>query len=194
VPQATASSSPDDAWKTVKTIVVSGARLWSLQCVREGQSECRIWLQREIPWQFWKLFVEYLQEQNSVHEEKMCVINDDHGYGAGKELMKWMSYEGAVRVWPGFPTSEAHWVDSVTGEGYVDCGHQIYWIVAKSTWPQAFSGRNSTTTDDIIEAFFAYAWKCRSKGITQPPHILRFVDVLNNFCFAMWLQSMMDVD
>jgi hypothetical protein len=129
-----------------------------------------------------------------VHRDTVIKINDDHRYGVDKTLIQWMSYEGAVRVWPGFPLSEAHWVDKQTGDGYVDCGRQIYWMVAKSTWPQAFLGRNAKTTDDIIEAFFAYAWKCRSKGITQPPIILSFVDCLNNYGFARWLQSMMPVD
>ena len=79
---------------------------------------------------------------------------------------------------------------SATGEGYVDCGHRTYTEVAKSTWPQAFWQSSESTVDDVIEAFFAYAWKCRSKGFTQPPLIVDFVSALNNLCFAYWLEKM----
>ena len=42
--------------------------------------------------------------------------------------------------------------------------------------------------DDIIEAFFAFAWKYRSKGFKHPQSILDFVAALNNLCFATWLE------
>ena len=191
-PRATPAKQPSsgDAWNTV-TPIVSAVMLWSLQCVQEPQRTCRLWLQENIPWQFWQLFMEYLQDRNSVHRKATEQINSAHGYGVGKTLRKWMSYDGAVLAWPGYPTSQAHWVDSGTGEGYVDCGHRIYFDVAFSTWPKAFSASSANTVDDVIEAFFAYAWKCRCKGITQPEHILHFVSVLNNLCFATWLESMM---
>jgi hypothetical protein len=163
---------------------------WSLETLREGQRDSCAWLKKYVPWQFWTLFVEYLQEQNIVHRLKMEKINDRHDYGSGKTLMKWMSYDGAVRVWSGFPTSEAHWVDEQTGDGYVDCGHHIYWMAAKTAWPQAFGHRNSKSTDDIIEAFFGFAWLCRRQKKTQTPFTESFVDCLNNYCFAMYLESM----
>jgi hypothetical protein len=163
---------------------------WSLETLREGQRDSCAWLKEYVPWQFWTLFVEYLQEQNIVHRLKMEKINDRHDYGSGKTLMKWMSYDGAVRVWSGFPTSEAHWVDEQTGDGYVDCGHHIYWMAAKTAWPQAFGHRNSKSTDDIIEAFFGFAWRCRRQKKTQTPFTESFVDCLNNYCFAMYLESM----
>jgi hypothetical protein len=173
---------------------VSGVPLWSWQCVREREQEFRGWLQREIPWKFWKLFGEHLEELNMVHLDRLSKMNVKFRDGVDTTLTQWMSYGGAVRVWPGFPLSEAHWVDKQTGYGYVDCGPQIYLVLAKSLWPQAFLGRNAMATDDIFEAFCAFAWKCRSKGIMQSPLCLSFVDCLNNLCFARWLQSTMPVD
>ena len=132
--------------------------------------------------------MEYLQELNTLHRKELALINIAHGLGVGKTLRKWMSYDGGVRVWLGFPICDAHWVEVATGEGYVDCGHRTYTEVAMSTWPEAFSQSSESTVDDVIEAFFAYAWKCRSKGFTQPPLIVDFVSALNNLCFAYWLE------
>ena len=52
----------------------------------------------------------------------------------------------------------------------------------------AFSQSSEDTVDDIIEAFFAFAWKYRSKGFKHPQSILDFVAALNNLCFATWLE------
>jgi hypothetical protein len=194
VPRSSSSPSSDNAWKPCKTPSVSGLQMWSLETLREGQFESRVWLQDHVPGQFWTLFIEYIQEMNIVHRKKIEEMNDRHEYGAGKTLMKWMSYDGAVRVWSGFPASEAHWTDEKTGEGYVDCGHHIYSMVARQTWPEVFMHRSVVKTDDIIEALFGYAWQCRRQKKTQTPFIVNFVDCLNNYCFAMWLQSMKPMD
>ena len=170
------------------TLEVSVKKLWSLHQVQQCGGACRLWLQANIPARFWQLFTEHLHELNQLHRKELAVINITHGLGVGKTLRKWMSYDGAVLVWRGFPTSDAHWVDTGTGEGYVDCGHRTYTEVAVSTWPAAFSQSSEDTVDDIIEAFFAFAWKYRSKGFKHPQSILDFVAALNNLCFATWLE------
>lgn len=148
-----------------------------------------MWLQASIPSGFWQLFMEHLQGLNRFHRKEIALSNVARGLDAGKTLRKLMSYDGAVLVWPGFPISAAHWVDK-TGEGYVDCGHRTYNEVAMSLWPVAFSQSSESTVDDVLEAFFAYAWKCRSKGFKHPQFILDFVSALNNLCFATWLERM----
>jgi len=159
----------------------------TLAVVEATEKQARKWLQWNIHGGFWQLFSDYLDAWDREKRAVMIQINIAHGLGCGKTLRKWMSYSGAVRVWPGVTLS--HWTDSATGENYVDCGHLVYAEAIKSTWPQAaLANKHADIIDDTVEAFFGFAWKCRSKGITQKEPAREFVRQLELLCFAIWLR------
>ena len=139
-----------------------------------------------IPSCFWNLFIEHVRRQDELHRDRIAAHNIRHNMSASKSLMKWMSYDGAVRVWHDLPGDFDLWVD-IDGKRYLDCGNHLFALVMVRTCPSLGTHYfNDETIGDVLEAFFGYAWRVRRGARPHGEFITTFVRQLELLCFAAW--------